>query len=127
MSATVVEHDAIELLDLLKEMFLDGKLEIPPAIIIAIAGDGKYAARLFFQTRPHKSSTGERLLLGKMELFDVVRNPVKKTEILALIKNSSESLLNEIGSILSRSEDPLKSRSVQLMMAVADGGLGDCC
>ena len=56
-----------------------------------------------------------------------MRNPIKKTEILALIKNSAEGLLNEVGTILDGPEDPLESRAVQLMMAVSDGGLGDRC
>jgi hypothetical protein len=100
VSAAVVEHQAIELLNLFKEMFLDGKFEVAPAIIVATAPDGEDAARLLFQARPDKGSAGERLLVGGAELFDVVRNTVKKTEILALIKNPAEGLFNEIGCIL---------------------------
>lgn len=107
-------------------MFLDGELEVSPAIIVTAAGDSKYAARLFFQAGADESGSGERPLVGKIELFYIVRDAIKKMKVVALIKNSDEGLLNEVSTTTDGCEDPLESRPVQFVMAVSDHGLSDC-
>src|SRR6185437_15876252 len=126
MVASIVKDDSIELFNLLQEMFLDRKLKISPSVIVTIACDSKYAARLLLQARTDEGRSRESLMISVLQFFDVVADPIKKSQIRAIKKYSGKGPLDKIRPILYRSQDLLNCWTVKMVMAVCNSGRSEC-
>ncbi|MDN5941285.1 MAG: hypothetical protein L0H94_05320 [Nitrospira sp.] len=120
MAPAVIEDDGVEDFDLLKKMFFDGEAEITASVIIAIAGERKYAARLFLKARAKKCCAGDGLSVGMIEVLDSVRNAIEEAEIWPGVKHARKGTLDEIWRILDWVKKCLESWAVEMEITVFD-------
>ena len=78
VAAAIVEHYAIERLDLFKKMLLDAKPQIAASVVVTreIARHGEHPARLFFQAGADHGGSGQGSLRGMCQIVYVCGDSV---------------------------------------------------